>query len=96
MQMRKHFDWFIPRQTEDFMSYGCCGMGQAYKPSGLHCRGVTVYVDIYGQIYADSESNANLFAIAVAQQYKFEYPGGYIPYTDVAAGAGFSPHLSAI
>ena len=40
MQMRKHFDWFIPRQTEDFMSYGCCGMGQAYKPSGLHCRGV--------------------------------------------------------
>ena len=40
MQMRKHFDWFIPRRKEDFISYGCCGMGQAYKPSGLHCRGV--------------------------------------------------------
>ena len=31
---------------------------------------------------------------AEAQQYK--YPGGYIPYTEVAAGAGSSPHLSAI
>jgi len=40
MQMRKHFDWLIPRQTGDFMSHGCCGMGQAHKPSGLHCRGV--------------------------------------------------------
>ena len=36
----KAFDWFIPQQTGDFMSHGCCGMGQAHKPSGLHCRGV--------------------------------------------------------
>ena len=34
--------------------------------------------------------------IAEAQQYKSEYPGGYIPYTEVAAGAGSLPHLSAI
>ncbi len=25
----------------------------------LHCRGDTVYVDIYGQIYSEAESNAN-------------------------------------
>ena len=68
MQMRMHFDWFIPRQTEDFMSYGCCGMGQAYKPSGLHCRGVNSICGREADKYNEKPRQSKFICFAEAQQ----------------------------
>ena len=43
---------------------------QPHLTAGDRGECATVYVDIYDQIYAEAECNANKFAIAEALQYK--------------------------
>ena len=65
MQMRKHFDWFIPRQTEDFMSYGCCSFRDRQKTSCL--------MDVAGW----ARHTSRQACIAEAQQYMWTFMAKY-------------------
>ena len=62
-------DWFILQQTGDLRSHGSCGMNQSQKPTGLHCRGATVYVDMKWPNIAGAESRTNFICYAEALQY---------------------------
>ena len=72
----KAFDWFIPQQTGDFMSHGCCGMGQAYKPR-LALPRREPYMWPPGQIYAEAERRTNLFALPRREPYMWTFMAKY-------------------